>query len=113
MEPGDLIITPPMHWHDHGHEGREPVVWLDGLDIPLVRSLEASWASAMRPAQPPSTDTDSSQDEFTAAGLVPRHSRYPETRLPAGALAVADRCARPSRARGHRAAGRRRWCCAT
>ncbi|HEX7787511.1 MAG TPA: cupin domain-containing protein, partial [Methylomirabilota bacterium] len=35
MEPGDLIITPPMRWHDHGHEGREPVIWLDGLDIPL------------------------------------------------------------------------------
>ena len=34
MEPGDLIITPPMRWHDHGHEGTEPVVWLDGLDIP-------------------------------------------------------------------------------
>src|SRR5437667_499110 len=40
MEPGDLIITPPMRWHDHGHEGTEPVIWLDGLDIPLVRSLD-------------------------------------------------------------------------
>ena len=55
MEPGDLIITPPMRWHDHGHEGTEPVVWLDGLDIPLVRSLDASWASRMRPAAPPTT----------------------------------------------------------
>src|SRR6058998_1546768 len=53
MEPGDLIITPPMRWHDHGHEGSEPVVWLDGLDIPLVRSVDASWASKMRPARPP------------------------------------------------------------
>ena len=55
---GDLIITPPMRWHDHGHEGTEPVVWLDGLDIPLVRSLEAAWASKMRPAacrRPPAT----------------------------------------------------------
>ena len=82
MEPGDLIITPPMRWHDHGHEGTEPVVWLDGLDIPLVRHLEQSWASAMRPAQPPDTATDSSQDEFTAAGLVARHSRYPDTGYP-------------------------------
>ena len=47
MEPGDLIITPPMRWHDHGHEGAEPVIWLDGLDIPLVRAFEASWASKM------------------------------------------------------------------
>ena len=99
MEPGDLIITPPMRWHDHGHEGAEPVIWLDGLDIPLVRAFEASWASKMRPAQPPETATDSSQDEFTAAGLVPRGSRYPETGYPAGALAVA-RGARGARAPG-------------
>jgi gentisate 1,2-dioxygenase len=82
MEPGDLIITPPMRWHDHGHEGQQPVIWLDGLDIPLVRAFEASWASKMRPAQTPETVTDSSQDEFTAAGLVPRSSRYPETGYP-------------------------------
>ena len=82
MEPGDLIITPPMRWHDHGHEGTEPVVWLDGLDIPLVRSMDASWASRMRPAAPPTTSTDSSEDELTAAGLVPRRSRYEDTGYP-------------------------------
>ena len=82
MEPGDLIITPPMRWHDHGHEGTEPVVWLDGLDIPIVRSFDASWSSRMRPAQPPTTATDSSQDELTAAGLVPRRSRYEDTDYP-------------------------------
>ena len=82
MEPGDMIITPAMRWHDHGHQGREPVIWLDGLDIPLVRSFDASWASAMRPAQPPTDETDSSQDEFTAAGLLPRRSRYPATPYP-------------------------------
>ncbi len=87
MEPGDLILTPPMRWHDHGHDGDEPVVWLDGLDIPLVRAFDASWASAMRPAREPRTATDSSQTEFTVAGLVPRHSRrddvaYPQVRWP-------------------------------
>jgi gentisate 1,2-dioxygenase len=82
METGDLIITPPMRWHDHGHEGREPMVWLDGLDIPLVRSLDASWASRTRPAQPPVSGSDSSQDEFTAAGLVPRAPRHEDTGYP-------------------------------
>jgi gentisate 1,2-dioxygenase len=82
MERGDLIITPPMRWHDHGHEGTEPVVWLDGLDIPLVRNMDASWASRMQPAAPPTTSTDSSEDELTAAGLVPRRSRYEETGYP-------------------------------
>jgi len=82
MEPGDLIITPPMRWHDHGHEGTEPVIWLDALDLPLVRSLDAAWASKMRPAATPTTAIDSSQDEFTAAGLVPRASRYEDTGYP-------------------------------
>jgi gentisate 1,2-dioxygenase len=82
MERGDFIITPPMRWHDHGHEGATPVVWLDGLDIPLVRAFDASWVSPMRPAQPPTTATDSSQDEFTAAGLLPRRSRYDLTGYP-------------------------------
>jgi gentisate 1,2-dioxygenase len=40
MAPGDLVLTPPMVWHDHGNEGTEPVMWLDGLDIPLLLSLQ-------------------------------------------------------------------------
>jgi gentisate 1,2-dioxygenase len=82
MEPGDVILTPSMRWHDHGHEGAEPVVWLDGLDVPLVRSLDASWASRSRPAAPPTTGVDSSEDEYTAAGLIPRESRYPDSGYP-------------------------------
>ena len=39
MHPGDFIITPSWTWHDHGNpsetEGGEPVIWLDGLDLPF------------------------------------------------------------------------------
>ena len=44
MRPGDFIITPSWTWHDHGCEGSEPVVWLDGLDIPMIRFLDAGFA---------------------------------------------------------------------
>ncbi len=44
MEPGDFIITPSWTWHDHGNETDSPVVWLDGLDIPIVRLFDASFA---------------------------------------------------------------------
>ncbi|MCC6076059.1 gentisate 1,2-dioxygenase [Pseudomonas sp. GCM10022188] len=48
MEPGDFIITPSWTWHDHGNPtveaGGEPVIWLDGLDIPLVHLLDACFA---------------------------------------------------------------------
>jgi gentisate 1,2-dioxygenase len=44
MQPGDFILTPSWTWHDHGNPGDEPVIWLDGLDIPLVNTLGASFA---------------------------------------------------------------------
>ncbi|MCS5669076.1 MAG: cupin domain-containing protein, partial [Dehalococcoidia bacterium] len=36
MYPGDLVLTPSWTWHDHSNESGEPIIWLDGLDIPLV-----------------------------------------------------------------------------
>jgi gentisate 1,2-dioxygenase len=44
MEPGDFVITPSWTWHDHGNETSKPMVWLDGLDIPIVRLFGASFA---------------------------------------------------------------------
>lgn len=41
MAPGDLILTPSWAWHDHGNDTKERVVWMDGLDIPLIASVEA------------------------------------------------------------------------
>lgn len=44
MRRGDFIITPSRTWHDHGNPGAAPVIWLDGLDIPLVQFLDAGFA---------------------------------------------------------------------
>lgn len=44
MRFGDFVITPNWDWHDHGNDSAAPVVWLDGLDIPLVQFLDASFA---------------------------------------------------------------------
>src|SRR6058998_934870 len=49
MHPGDFIITPAWTWHDHGNPGDEPVVWLDGLDIPMLRFFAAGFAEKIRP----------------------------------------------------------------
>ncbi len=43
MLRGDLILTPTGLWHEHGHDGHEPVVWLDVLDLPLVYYMETSY----------------------------------------------------------------------
>ncbi len=43
MEPGDLILTPGWTWHDHINESEEPIVWIDGLDVPLVFALNGAF----------------------------------------------------------------------
>ena len=40
MCPGDLLLTPAWHWHDHIHHGQGPMFWLDGLDWPFVNAVE-------------------------------------------------------------------------
>lgn len=53
MHEGDFVITPPMAWHDHTNESDRPIFWLDGLDIPLVQFLDASFAEHLdRDEQP-------------------------------------------------------------
>jgi gentisate 1,2-dioxygenase len=61
MARGDLILTPPWAWHDHGHSGAEPVIWFDGVDLPLVTGLEAifvePFAADAQPLQRPVGDS--------------------------------------------------------
>lgn len=45
MHRGDLILTPTGMWHEHGHDGSKPVVWLDVLDLPIVYYCEASYVT--------------------------------------------------------------------
>ncbi|GAC1399378.1 MAG: cupin domain-containing protein [Ktedonobacteraceae bacterium] len=43
LERGDLVLTPPWLWHDHGSASDEAAIWMDGLDIPLNNYLDASF----------------------------------------------------------------------
>ena len=43
MSRGDLILTPTGLWHEHGHDGADPVIWLDVLDLPLMYYAEVSY----------------------------------------------------------------------
>ncbi|WP_418320745.1 cupin domain-containing protein [Piscinibacter sakaiensis] len=85
MKRGDLILTPTGLWHEHGHDGDEPVVWLDVLDLPLVYYMEASYhvdggRQQVRPAH--------GERAYARGGLVPtpvfERSRkaYPMLRYP-------------------------------
>jgi gentisate 1,2-dioxygenase len=57
MTPGDVILTPQMEWHDHGNEGDAIMIWMDGLDHPLWRTIPLvfadHYASTQYPSAPP------------------------------------------------------------
>jgi gentisate 1,2-dioxygenase len=52
MHEGDLILTPSWLWHDHGNETSETVVWMDGLDVPLTKALNAIFFEMNPDTQP-------------------------------------------------------------
>lgn len=87
MEKGDLILTPSGCWHEHGHEGSGPVVWLDALDLPVIGRLELSYAVEGAPHQVRNA-ADRSRTTYRRSGLVPYaslgHVRedYPLIRFP-------------------------------
>ncbi len=84
MEPGDLILTPPHHWHEHVNEGTEHVIWLDMLDAPISSHLDAVYFEGS-PRTPVSEQLPERQ-AYRAPGLVPYRSpsatplRYPMLR---------------------------------
>src|SRR5450432_146685 len=62
MRPFDLVLTPGWQWHDHGNTSTQPMIWLDGLDIPTVLNFDASFVEHLPESAHPETvppgDTD-------------------------------------------------------
>src|SRR5579863_1656908 len=79
MSPGDFVITPSWTWHDHGNDSDEPMVWLDGLDVPLVALLDAGFMEPGNAEQQMVTKPPGDSLARYGAGLLPVDWR-PETR---------------------------------
>jgi gentisate 1,2-dioxygenase len=85
MYPGDLILTPSWTYHDHGNLTDQPVVWLDGLDIPIVNTFDSSFAEhyhgGTKPVareisdSPVSFPYAGSREALNHAPLDPHHGR--------------------------------------
>jgi gentisate 1,2-dioxygenase len=71
MHPGDFIITPSWTWHDHGSDAAGPVVWLDGLDIPLIRFLDCGFAENLGADVQPVTRPEGDALARYGANLLP------------------------------------------
>jgi len=93
MGPGDLVLTPPWTWHEHHNSGASPMVWFDGLDLPLLRSLDAVFFE-----QGPDAEVDRQTPERSASerrfgsgpGLLPLGGGVPAHYSPLFAYRRAD-----------------------
>lgn len=68
MSRGDLILTPTGLWHEHGHDGTDPVVWLDVLDLPLVYYVEASYVTE---GAAQTVTAEATERAYQRGGVVP------------------------------------------
>jgi gentisate 1,2-dioxygenase len=70
MNEGDLVLTPSMSWHDHEYQGAEPMVWLDVLDISLMRSMHATFFEPSEELQQPVNAVPDSSWRRYGSGLM-------------------------------------------
>jgi gentisate 1,2-dioxygenase len=71
MRPGDFVITPSWNWHHHGNDSPAPMVWLDGLDIPMVMKFGATFREDHREDEAPVTRPDGDSLARFGSGLAP------------------------------------------
>jgi gentisate 1,2-dioxygenase len=72
MEVGDLVLTPGWYWHGHFSEHAKPMIWMDGLDVPLVWSLAANFGEEYPETLQTATENrDESMARYGAGTLMP------------------------------------------
>jgi gentisate 1,2-dioxygenase len=76
MEVGDFLLTPNWSWHEHGHAGAGPMIWLDGLDLPMVNTLclvftEGGEDVPAQPLPPEALRIGELRPRFTLGGDAP------------------------------------------
>ncbi|MCO6385287.1 cupin domain-containing protein [Oceanicola sp. 502str15] len=83
MNKGDLVITPNWAFHDHEHKGDEPMIWLDVLDITLVRNFDAVFFEGSDiPRRGVNAIADASYREFGSGIMAPANPRYAQFENP-------------------------------
>lgn len=83
MRPGDLVLTPSHYFHEHGHDGNGPMIWLDLLDLQVSVGLDTMYHVDGERTERFGNAPDVSETKYSVAGVVPYRSpqkapsRYP------------------------------------
>lgn len=71
MHRGDFVITPNWAWHDHGNDSDKPMIWLDGLDIPLLHFMNVGFAERLGEDRHKITKPELDAPARFGSGLLP------------------------------------------
>jgi gentisate 1,2-dioxygenase len=83
MRPGDLVLTPAWAFHDHGNTSDCPMIWLDGLDLPLINHMHANFfGGALEHSQEELVPVDSTTRLYAAGRLNPQWRSWREAYSP-------------------------------
>ena len=74
MEPNDLVLTPQWCWHEHSNDAVEPMIWIDGHDMPLMRALDTIFFQSSKAHNHP--DADEAERQARARPFVYRGEDY-------------------------------------
>ncbi|MGH7004006.1 MAG: cupin domain-containing protein, partial [Alphaproteobacteria bacterium] len=75
MHPGDFIVTPNWTWHNHDIDRSKRTVWLDILDVPFVKQINAMFGQLGPAPSYPDTVGTLPDALFTRGGLLPVSGR--------------------------------------
>lgn len=83
MNPGDVVVTPGWAWHDHGNTSDVPMIWMDGLDLPLISKLECNFFDGgPERSQDELVPADSSERMYAGGRLNPKWTTWDKPHTP-------------------------------
>ena len=82
MEQNDLVLTPKWSWHDHHNPSDRDIVWLDGLDAPLIAALNVGFYEPYGKAQQLQRESSADGVGVRSHWLRPAWERARVGRLP-------------------------------
>jgi gentisate 1,2-dioxygenase len=87
MRRGDFLLTPGWNFHGHHNETEQPMAWIDGLDIPFVKSNDTSFFEfgSDRVTDESTPDVSRSEQLWAHPGLRPLTGLHDTTSSPLAA----------------------------
>ena len=71
MRRGDFVITANWAPHDHGNPSKQPMIWLDVLDVPTVNFFDAAFSEHLEMESQSNTKEDGNSYARYGSGVLP------------------------------------------